>query len=90
MVRGNKIMFYTYILESLKDGRRYIGYTKNINNRLLFHNKGLNGSTKNRRLFKLIGYRSFNTNLEAMRYEKYLKSLKGGKQLYLEMKEMKK
>ncbi|MBI2459690.1 MAG: GIY-YIG nuclease family protein, partial [Parcubacteria group bacterium] len=42
-------MYYTYILKSLKDGRRYIGYTSNILVRLQFHNSGINPSTKNRR-----------------------------------------
>lgn len=82
-------MFYTYILKSLKDNFRYIGYTSNIGNRLLFHNNGLNPSTKNRRPLELLCYQTFDTKLKAMRYEKYLKKLKGGKQLYLEIEKMK-
>jgi putative endonuclease len=74
-------MFYTYILKSLKDGRRYIGHTDNLDNRLRFHNKGLNPSTKNRRPLVLLCYKQLTTRIEASRYERYLKRLKGGKQL---------
>ena len=81
-------MYFTYILKSLKDGRRYIGYTNNILVRLKFHNKGLNPSTKNRTPLKLICYKEFNNKLRAARYERYLKSLKGGNQLNIEIIKM--
>ena len=81
-------MFYTYILKSLRDGRRYIGHTNNIEVRLKFHNEGLNPSTKNRRPLILVCFKTFMSNLEADRYERYLKSLKGGKQLEIEIKQM--
>ncbi len=81
-------MFYTYILKSEKDGKRYIGYTDNLKIRLEFHNKGLNPSTKNRRPLKLFCFKIFDTKIEAMRYERYLKRLKGGKQLDVEIEEM--
>ncbi len=81
-------MFYTYILKSIKDNRRYIGFTANLNERLEYHNSGLNPSTKNRRPLKLMCYKLFKTRIEAMKYEKYLKSLKGGKQLDIEIKNM--
>ncbi len=81
-------MFYTYILKSLKDGRRYIGHTNNIEIRLKFHNDGINLSTKNRRSLELICFKCFSNRLEAIRYEFYLKRLKGGKQLEIEMNNM--
>ena len=81
-------MFYTYVLKSLKDQRRYIGYTNNIIVRLDFHNSGINPSTRNRRPLELVCYKEFVTKLEAAKYERYLKSLKGGKQLYIEINEM--
>ena len=85
---GKESMFYTYILKSLKDGRRYIGHTNNLEVRLKFHNNGANPSTKNRRPLELACFKAFDTKLEAARYERYLKSLKGGKQLELEMSQM--
>ena len=81
-------MFYTYILKSEKDNRRYIGFTSDIKVWLEFHNSGLNSSTKNRRPLKLICYKLFETRKEAMRCEKYLKKLKGGKQLDIEIAQM--
>ncbi len=33
--------YYVYVLESLKDGKRYIGFTVNPKTRLETHNKGL-------------------------------------------------
>ncbi len=81
-------MFYTYILKSLKDKRRYIGYSGNIKIRLEFHNKGLNPSTKNRRPFELMCFKEFETELEAIKYERYLKKLKGGGQLKIEIEKM--
>ena len=32
--------------------------------------------------------RKFDTKIEAIRYEKYLKKLKGGRQLFIEIKQM--
>ena len=81
-------MFYTYILRSLKDGRRYIGQTDNLEIRLKFHNEGLNPSTKNRRPLEILCYKVFYSRIEAIRYEGYLKSLKGGKQLDIEISKM--
>ena len=81
-------MYYVYILKSLKDGKRYIGYTNDIKTRLEFHNNGLNPSTKNRRPLKLLCFKNFVTRLEAMRYEKYLKKLKGGEQFDIEINSM--
>lgn len=81
-------MFYAYILKSEKDNKRYIGFTSDIKMRLEFHNSGLNPSNKNRRPLKLMCYKSFETQIEAMRYEKYLKKLKGGKQLDIEINKM--
>jgi len=46
--------FYTYVLESLKDGKRYIGYTKNLKLRFEQHNRGDVESTRLRRPLKVI------------------------------------
>ncbi len=81
-------MYFTYILKSVKDKRRYIGNTDNLELRLERHNNGLTPSTKNRRPLKLLCFKKFQTRSEAMKYEKYLKSLKGGKQLYIEIEDM--
>ncbi|MBK8495377.1 MAG: GIY-YIG nuclease family protein [Chitinophagaceae bacterium] len=37
---------FVYILQSLKDGKYYIGETHDVEARLLFHNSGKQRSTK--------------------------------------------
>ena len=49
-------MYYVYILKSKKDENFYIGYTKNLKNRIKMHNQGKVKSTKNRRQFELVYY----------------------------------
>ena len=71
-------VFFVYILKSLKDGRFYIGYTADLENRIARHNNGKNPSTKYRRPFELIYHEVYNTRQEAMAREKMIKSYKGG------------
>lgn len=66
-------MFYTYVLESLKDHKRYIGSTADVQKRLEMHNSGLVMSTKSRRPFKLIYYEEFATQSEARWRERSFK-----------------
>lgn len=42
-------LFFTYVLQSLKDKKFYTGYTKDIELRFEYHRNGLVESTKNRR-----------------------------------------
>lgn len=73
--------FYVYLLESIKDGQWYTGYTKNLEKRLNQHNKGYNFSTKSRVPFRLIYCEiSLNEN-DAIAREKYLKSGMGKRYL---------
>ncbi|MFN2439482.1 MAG: GIY-YIG nuclease family protein [Chitinophagaceae bacterium] len=46
--------YYVYILQSLKDGKYYIGSTSNVNSRVAFHNAGLQRSTRTRIPFRLV------------------------------------
>ena len=41
-------MLYTYVLQSEKDNKFYVGFTKNLKLRFEQHNKGLVESTKER------------------------------------------
>lgn len=66
--------FYTYILESEKDGNKYAGYTKDLNLRFEQHNKGLVESTKNRRPLKLIYFEASLSQSDALNREKYFKT----------------
>jgi len=69
--------YFTYILESLKDGKRYTGYTSNLPLRLEQHNLGKVVSTKHRRPFKLIYFEACISQQDAINREKYLKSFYG-------------
>ena len=71
-------MFTVYILYSENHNKIYIGYTSNIEQRLLSHNElGTKGYTLRYRPWKLIYTESFLLKLDAMKREKQLKSAKG-------------
>ena len=72
-------MFYTYIIESLVDGSWYYGFTEDPEKRLVFHNEGLNRSTKGKRPWRYIFKREFLTKEEALRFERYLKATRNKK-----------
>ena len=69
--------WYVYILESLTDGRRYIGFTRDLRNRLEAHRAGLSFATKYRRPLKLIYFEACTNKEDASRREKYLKTTGG-------------
>ena len=69
-------MAHVYILKSLSDGRFYVGSTKNLETRLIHHEKGHTPSTKRFNGVKLIFSQEY-PNLKQARYiEKRLKKLK--------------
>ncbi|MFA5001201.1 MAG: GIY-YIG nuclease family protein [Candidatus Paceibacterota bacterium] len=70
-------MYYTYILQSVKDKKFYTGFTKNLKSRFDLHNRGLVESTKNRRPWKLIYYEACLDQADATHREKYLKTVYG-------------
>ena len=71
-------MFTVYVLYSEKHNKIYIGYTSNIEQRLLSHNElGTKGYTLRYRPWELIYTESFLLKLDAMKREKQLKRAKG-------------
>jgi len=70
-------MYYVYVLKSIKDKQNYVGYTKNLKFRFEQHQNGLVDSTKNRRPLKLIYYEACISQKDAIRREKYLKTVYG-------------
>ena len=67
-------IFYTYILKTIKGKRiTYVGYTKNLKNRLKEHNEGKAAKFTRGRKWKLIYKESFSTQKEAMSREYYIK-----------------
>lgn len=74
-------MFFTYVLHSKKDGRLYIGYSKDVLARFARHQSGLVPATMHRLPLELIYYEAYATEEEAKRREKYLKGGNGRRQL---------
>ena len=66
-------MYYVYLLKSKKNASLYIGYTKNIEERLKSHNNGVVGYTSKYKPWELIYYESFLSLEDAKRREKNLK-----------------
>lgn len=69
--------FYTYILQSEKNGRRYFGSCENITTRLELHNAGKVRSTKAYIPYKLIYFEEFDTRSEAYKRELFFKTING-------------
>ena len=81
--------FYTYVLESEKDGKRYIGYTNDLRRRLEEHQKGLVFSTKPRMPLQLVYFEGCLNEADAKRREGYLKTTQGRRFLGLRLIEHK-
>ncbi len=71
-------MYFVYILRSKKTGKYYIGYTRDVNKRLKYHNSGKTKSLWKHRPLEIIKVEEYNTREEAMKREKQIKSYKGG------------
>lgn len=73
-------MWYVYVLKSLKNTKRYVGFTsKKPEDRLKEHNSGSNKFTSINKPFILKYTESFVSKTEAIRREKFLKSGQGRK-----------
>ena len=72
-------MWFVYILESLVNGRYYIGSTNNIGRRLGEHNSGKSKYTSLTKPFKIIYTENYETGEEARKREYHLKKLKSKK-----------
>ena len=70
-------MYYTYVLQSEKDGKFYVGFTKDLKQRFELHEKGRVDSTKERRPLKLVYYEACLTQKDATKREKYFKTHHG-------------
>jgi putative endonuclease len=70
------MMFVTYISQSQKSERYYIGHTQDILIRLSYHNDGRVKATKNKGPWVLVYKEEYETKLEANRRELEIKSKK--------------
>ena len=75
-------MHSVYVLRSLKNGKRYTGFTsKEPAVRLKEHNKGSNSWSRQNKPFELIRVEQYNSVKEARCREKFLKSGQGRREL---------
>ena len=71
-------MFYVYCIESVRvPGRTYVGFTTELKQRLLDHNRGCNPSTAPLTPWKIKGYLAFDSKAQALSFESYLKTGSG-------------
>ena len=75
-------MFYTYILQSKKSGRYYIGHSEDIHERLKRHNKGNVTATRNKGPWVIVYFETHETKAAANSRELYIKSMKS--RVYIE------
>ena len=71
-------MYYVYILQSINlPHKKYIGFTRNINQRLKDHNRGHSKHTDKFKPWKILHISVFKEQKTALRFEKYLKTASG-------------
>ena len=79
--------FYVYMLKSTRDGfnKTYVGYTKNIKNRLIKHNSNKGAKSTKGHKWILIYKKRFKTKSEAMSFEYKLKKNRKQRKSILEI-----
>lgn len=77
------MQYYVYILKSNSTGRSYIGHSKDLANRVEEHNNGKSKSTRNSRPWKLLYHEEFKSRSDAIKRERYFKTVEGRKYLKL-------
>ena len=68
------MFFYTYVLKSLVDEKLYIGWTKDLTERIKQHNFGEVEVTKSRRPLELVYFEASSNESKAIEREKYFKT----------------
>jgi putative endonuclease len=79
-------MYIVYVLYSVKHNKIYVGFTSNLEQRILSHNElGKKGWTIKFRPWQLIHTEKFETKRQALLREKELKSGKGREWIWSEL-----
>jgi putative endonuclease len=82
-------VFYVYVLYSIEFNKIYIGYTSNIESRMLSHNElSTRGYIIKYRPWTLVFSERFDTKAEAMKREKALKGGQGRKYIWEKLKKL--
>ena len=77
-VTTKSVVYYVYVLRSLKNNKRYIGYTSKMPiDKLAEHNGGATRWTRRNRPFILLHHEEYNDAKLARQRELFLKSGKG-------------
>ncbi|MHC4617878.1 MAG: GIY-YIG nuclease family protein, partial [Planctomycetota bacterium] len=77
-VQSRETMTYVYLLESVSHpGNRYVGVTRDLNNRLKEHNAGKSPHTAKCKPWKIVVAIRFLDERRAEAFEEYLKSGSG-------------
>ncbi len=71
-------MYKVYIIKSQRNGRYYIGYTSNFEERFKAHNSGKNSSTKSGCPWIEVYVEEFKDKKSAWLRERQIKKYKGG------------
>jgi putative endonuclease len=79
--------YYVYVLESMKDGKQYIGFTTDLRKRMEQHQQGKSFATAPRRPFTLAYYEACRTRSDAERREMYFKHSEGPRYLAKRLKD---
>lgn len=82
----NTSFYYTYVLQSLKSGKFYTGYTTDLRKRFKEHNEGKSSYTKGRGPYRLIYYEACLNEQDAKAREQYLKAGRGKRYLKSRLK----
>jgi putative endonuclease len=70
--------YYVYHIQSIEfPNQIYVGYTRNLKERIATHNAGGSVYTALHRPWKLVAFHGFEDELKAIRFERYLKSSSG-------------
>lgn len=73
--RDREIMFYTYVLKSIKNGNLYVGSTNDLRRRFKEHNSGQGGEyTRKNKPFVLIYYEAYLLYKDAQASESFFKT----------------
>ena len=75
-------MYYVYILYSEKCKRYYVGFSADVNARLIRHNSGMVAATKNCRPYTICAVKEFFSEVEARKEELRIKKQKS--RIYIE------
>ena len=83
----NTLQHCVYVLLSIKDGKHYVGYTSDLDRRIMEHESGKSKSTALRRPFILLHAEYYLSKKDAQRRELYLKTTGGRRTLRLMLRD---